>query len=76
LTYEDFVVEWVTERTGSQIGKHDDIFVVGGIDSLDFVELLEDAERVLKLRIDPMAVEDWSVARTAHGMGLLAAQID
>ena len=76
MTYESFVVQWVAERTGSQIGARDDIFVVGGIDSLDFVELLEDAERILNLRIDPMAVEDWSVARTAHGMSLLAATID
>ncbi len=71
---EQFVIAWVARRSGSPITANDDLFEVGGLDSLDFVELLEDVEAGTGLSIDALSIADWSVVRTARGLSMLSTQ--
>ncbi len=51
------------------IGKGQDLFDVGGLDSLDFAELLSELEEVHNLEIPLDAIIlDWTKLRTTEGM--------
>lgn len=67
-----FISSWVEARTGLTLGHEEDIFGAGGLDSLDFVELLEALETRFGTTIDPLHVDDWAGLRTPAGLAAAA----
>lgn len=67
-----FIASWVEARTGLTLGHDEDVFDMGGLDSLDFVELLEALEMRFGVVIDPLQVNDWAGLRTPAGLAAAA----
>jgi acyl carrier protein len=63
-----FVLNFVEGRTGNRVSASDDLFEVAGLDSLDFMELLEDFSNEFDLGEKLFELEDWNLIRTADGM--------
>jgi acyl carrier protein len=64
----EFCMNWVASRTGIELTPDDDMFVVAGIDSLDYAELLEDLSDHVGRDYEVGAVKDWASLRTVRGL--------
>lgn len=69
---EEFVISWVFDLNGKSIQVHDDLFVDGGIDSLNFAELICVIENEFDMVFDFSNLLDWTSVRTASGLCLFA----
>jgi acyl carrier protein len=67
-----FLTEWVERRSTIRPTPEDDIFETCGLDSLDFAELLADAQEIIGLKIQPENVLDWVDIRTLKGLVAIA----
>lgn len=63
-----FALSYVRHRTGKLISPTDDLFEVAGLDSLDFMELLEDFSNQFALNEILFEIEDWNLIRTIDGI--------
>ncbi len=63
-----FILSWLEKRLGRPIAPTADMFVEGGIDSLDFVELMSDLADETGFELDPTLVDDWTSMRTPQGL--------
>jgi acyl carrier protein len=69
---EEFVISWVFNLNGKSIQVHDDLFVNGGIDSLNFAELICVLEDEFMMVFDFVNLLDWNSVRTPSGLSLFA----
>jgi len=65
---EHLILDWVKMRQRVEIRVTDDIFMTAGVDSLDFVELLEFIRDTTGMVLDIDALEDLTSLRTAVGL--------
>jgi acyl carrier protein len=66
---EDWVINTIVRLGGNPIRAEEDIFIDGGLDSLDFTELLTILESEKRMLIDVNAIiTDWTSLRTPTGL--------
>ena len=65
---EVFVLEFVSTHTGNSITTTQDLFDIGGLDSLDYMELLEAITNRFHLGNLLFELDDWNRIRTAEGI--------
>lgn len=63
-----FCKSWIKARTGIDVTSDEDIFLVAGIDSLDYAELLEDLSDHIGQDYEVERVTDWASLRTLTGL--------
>jgi len=64
----EFVLDWFEQVRGRRPLPDEDMFGPGGLDSLDFVELVGDLADSVGVELNPEEVEDWDVVRTPRGL--------
>ncbi len=69
---EAFILEWIEATSGKVITHLDDIFLVGGLDSLNFAELIAALEVRFSISIDFKDLLDWNSIKTPRGLSAFA----
>ena len=72
---EAYILDWVSKTTGKTISPQDDIFFSGGLDSLNFAELIASIEEQFKIVFDFSELLDWNSLKTAHGISSFATKL-
>ena len=66
---QEWIMSFVTRIGGVRINIDQDIFFDGGLDSLDFTELLTLLEKEKGMFVDPeVLLSDWTKLRTPSGL--------
>jgi acyl carrier protein len=71
---QKFILDWVMKTSGKRLSPSDDIFLVGGLDSLNFAELIAAIELEFTISIDFRDLYDWNSVKSARGLSAFAIQ--
>lgn len=64
----NFICRWVLRTNNIQISENDDLFLAGGLDSLNFVELISDLEMEFNIVVSFDDLLDWNSIRTPFNL--------
>ena len=65
---QDFITKWIELKSKQILDGADDLFIIGKLDSLSFIELIINVEEKFLISINFEELLDWESVRTPIGL--------